>query len=263
MNRFPVRTLCLALVLSLGLLSCQRQDHPVTPTPVSSSDTSGKHIKDSLWAYYPVKGSVADSSGHNHLLTLLGGAALTYDAWGNDQEAINFNGSTNYAIITDGSLFPASDFSVSFFVMLRENRGLFFGKQDYSSARAASFNVGIDPVLAGPTTRFSITSNQASICSQVPSGGIIATNVNAFYSYAWYHVVITYSNGTMKLYTNGTLVATQTTPFQQITTCASGLFILGDWWSGGHNLMNGKMDELRIYTRAISASEVRYLFAQR
>lgn len=252
--------------LTAGLsIGCRHHDDPVTPNPapVAEGDTSGKHIKDSLWAYYPIHGSVADSSGHGHALNLMGGASLAFDQWGYDNEAINFNGSTNYALIPDGTTFPSSDFSVSFFVMLRESRGLFFGKQDYSSARAASFNVGIDPVLAGTTTRFSITSNQNDICSQTPTGGLLAVNNRTFYTSAWYHVVITFSNGTMKLYTNGSLVSTLVIPFTRINACSTGQFVLGDWWSGGHNMMNGKMDELRIYTRALKADEVTYLFNRR
>jgi hypothetical protein len=67
----------------------------------------------------------------------------------------------------------------------------------------------------------------------------------------------------MNYYVNGTLVNSQTITIKQINSCPNGQFVLGDWWSGGHALFNGKIDELRIYTRAISAEEVKYLFDKR
>jgi hypothetical protein len=244
--------------------NCKKNsDSDNSQTGNNQSNSISAHIKDSLWAYYPIKGSAADSSGHNHSLNLMNGASLIYDQWGNDNEAINFDGSSNYGIIPDGANFPSSDFSVSFFLMPRENRGFFFGKQDYNTAKAASFNVGIDNVSIGPTSRFSITSNQSQVCSQVPVSGLVILNNRNFNTFAWYHLVITFSSGAMKYYVNGVLVNSQTISISQINSCPNGQFILGDWWTGGHVYFNGKMDELRIYNRAISAEEVKYLFDKR
>jgi Concanavalin A-like lectin/glucanases superfamily len=249
--------LCLGMVTGFIALSSCKKNPPALP-----ADTVGEHINDSVWAYYPIKGGVADASGHNHALNLLSGASLTFDEWGTDNEALNFDGASNYALIPDGAAFPSSNFSLALLVMPRENRGLFLGKQDYATGKAASFNVGIDNPSYGNTPRFSITSNQAQVCSQFATSGIVCLNSRAFYPYAWYYVVCTFNNGTMKFYVNGQLVSTQTTPFQAINSCSNGQFVLGDWWSGGHNLYNGKMDEIRIYTRALSADEVTYLYNQ-
>jgi len=246
----------ISITLIISFQSCKKNKD-------SQEDIIAKHINDSLWAYYPVNGNTIDASGHNHILNLMNGATLTYDHWGNENEAINFDGNSNYAVIPDGSVFPNSSFSVSFFIMARENKGFFFGKQDYNTAKAASFNVGIDNATVGPVSRFSITTNQEQICSQYPVSGNLVINNRLFNIYAWYHLVITFDKGSMNYYVNGTLINSKKIDIIQINSCSNAQFILGDWWSGGHILFNGKMDELRIYTRAISAEEVKYLFDKR
>jgi hypothetical protein len=225
------------------------------------SDLIAQHINDSLWAYYPINGNTTDLSGHNHTLVLNNGASLTYDKNGNVQSALDFNGNENYASIADGAFFPnTSTFSVSLVVMPRANKGLFFGKQDYNTANAASFNVGIDNVTNGEAARFSITTNQDQICSQAPVSGYLLSNPSTFDPYAWYQIVVTFDRGTMKLYINGTLVNSRTINLSAINSCSNGQFILANWWSGDHNGFNGKMDDIRIYTRTLSDIEAKYLF---
>jgi len=240
--------------------SCKKEKEEPTTKP--DTDLS-KTINDSLWAYYPLNGSTNDATGNNHVLALQNGARLSYNTWGDDNGAIELDGINDYGIIQDGSVFPATNFSVSMFVMPRQNKGLFFGKQDYSTAKGASFNVGIDNPTHGNVARFSITENQSQICSQAPTNGLVLLNSKPFYSYAWYHVVMSFNNGVMKFYINGALIGTRQISFQKITACQNGQFILGSWWSGDANAFDGKLDEIRIYTRAISDQEVKYLFDKR
>jgi hypothetical protein len=254
-------TLLFTLLLStqISVSSCTKE--VTKQDTVWKSDIIGKHINDSLWAYYPIKGNISDASGNNHTLTLNNGASLSYDIHGDDLSALDFNGYENYASIADGALFPSTKaFSVSLIVMPRENKGLFFGKQDYNTGKAASFNVGIDNVINGAVARFSITSNQDRICDEIPLNGHLLSNPKVFHPFAWYHVIITFNSGTMKLYINGSLVNSQTIDIQTINSCPNGQFILANWWSGDHNGFNGKMDDIRIYTRTLSDIEVKYLF---
>ncbi|HJW17462.1 MAG TPA: LamG domain-containing protein, partial [Flavisolibacter sp.] len=261
--------LLITLLLStqIGVTSCTKETvvHDTTKVQIHDtiwkSDVIRQHINDSLWAYYPINGSTADSSGHNHTLVLNNGASLSYDKHGNEQSALNFNGNENYASIADGALFPTTGaFSVSLVVMPRVNKGLFFGKQDYNTAKGSSFNVGIDNVINGDVTRFSITSNASQICDQIPLNGYLLSNPNAFNPFAWYHIVITFKSGVMKLYVNGSLVNSRTIDVQTILGCPNSQFILANWWSGDHNGFDGKMNDIRIYTRTLSDIEAKYLF---
>ncbi len=199
-------------------------------------------LKQDLWAYYPVKGSLADSSGNNHTLTLNNGAELTYDIFGNDKSAIDFNGISAYATIPDGTTFDSQEFSVTLFVMPRENKGLFFGKQDFNTAKGATFNVGLDNVYYGFKPRFSITYNQTNICNEYADGSFVVQNSIPFQLNAWYQITITYSKGTMKLFTNGRISDSTMVENPDLTYCSSAPFILGAWWANGDNFLNGKLD---------------------
>jgi uncharacterized protein YjdB len=71
----------------------------------------------------------------------------------------------------------------------------------------------------------------------------------------WYHVAVTYDapTSTMKLYKNGTLVASSTS-VPAIST-PTGTLHIGAFNTGGY-LMQGIMDEVRIWNYARSASEI-------
>lgn len=262
-------TMLFTLLLStqIGVTSCTKEVKVHDTTEVIVRDTVwkadilAKHINDSLWAYFPIQGSTRDSSGNNRTLELRNGATLTYDKAGNDNAALNFSGSNTHAVIADGRIFPStSAFTVSLVVMPRQNSGLFFGKQDYSTAKAAAFNIGIDNVTSGSVARFSVTTNQSRLCDEIPAGGNLLLNTRSFNLNAWYHIIATFDKGTMKLYINGRLVNTRTIALQQINSCPNGAFILANWWAGDFNGFDGKMDDIRIYTRAISDTEAKYLY---
>jgi hypothetical protein len=80
-----------------------------------------------------------------------------------------------------------------------------------------------------------------------------------FSPFAWCHVVATYANGLMSLYVNNALVGTDSA--SPPAWCPGAPFLLGNWASPGTTTaFIGKMNEIRIYTRALNPKEVAYLF---
>jgi CSLREA domain-containing protein len=72
----------------------------------------------------------------------------------------------------------------------------------------------------------------------------------------WYHLAGTYDGNTLRLYRNGTEVGT---PVSIEGTVATGDgVVLGGNGSGGETLY-GRMDDVRIYNRALSATEIQAL----
>jgi RHS repeat-associated protein len=76
----------------------------------------------------------------------------------------------------------------------------------------------------------------------------------------WYHVagVIDYTGKTVKLYVNGSQAASGTTSFASNTTpdTASSSAALGAEEDGSAGFFNGMLDEVRVYSRALSADEI-------
>lgn len=272
-------TLFVACILPVSFTSCTKEKIVTDTVTVIQRDTIvktdtlididtlypawkiiGDHINDGLWAYYPINGSVYDSSGNGHILELRNGAGLAHDMWGNSSSAINLDGALGFGVIQDGVNFKSDSFSVSMFILPRERSGLVFGKQDYSNGKGASFNLGFDNVFDGERIRYSIAQNISNICNEEANGSFKCQKNELLNTYAWYHTVITYKRDTMRLYINGKLIDETLNTANKMTMCSSAPFILGSWWNGDKNLFNGKIDKLRIYERALKPEEVDYLY---
>jgi hypothetical protein len=84
-------------------------------------------------------------------------------------------------------------------------------------------------------------------------GGTGLTGTSALAANTWTHVATTFDGSTWRLYINGTQVATRAfaTPIAVSTgpLRIGGNSIWGEWWSG-------QLDEIRIYNRGLSATEI-------
>ncbi|MDD5416249.1 MAG: MerR family DNA-binding transcriptional regulator [Candidatus Daviesbacteria bacterium] len=110
------------------------------------------------------------------------------------------------------------------------------------------------------TYHFGTTSNKFSIYlyNTTPTQGSV-TGTTTVTNGVWYHVVTTYDGSKIRIYVNG--VEENSTDFSgslrsssTTTKIGAGGSYPGAWAS---YLFNGKIDEPRIYTRALSADEVK------
>ncbi len=107
---------------------------------------------------------------------------------------------------------------------------------------------GLELAPAGPALTFSYNTSQ-SVTSSALS---IPNNV-------WTHVVVTLgSGGAVTFYVNGVSVATATAAL--ITTISAHALTIGMSNSGTAIPFNGSIDDVRIYNRVLSASEVSQLY---
>jgi hypothetical protein len=158
-----------------------------------------------------------------------------------------------------GEQFPSGNISFAMKVFLRESRGLFIGKNNFDDAKGAAINIGIDPPTTGTQIRLVVPTNQATICNEISASGIVAKHSVTVPNAAWYYVAGVFENGNMRLYVNGQLVSQTAAPFNSINGCASAEFVLGNWKNDFQPALNGKLDEIRIYNRVLSAAEISYL----
>ena len=111
-------------------------------------------------------------------------------------------------------------------------------------------------------------TNAEKICSRMNIGGTYydteyaTSNLSAG---TWYHAFVTYDGETVVLYINGVSVATNTNPSGAITYTVTNPVCLGGEASDTHcasanGYMNGSLDEVRIYNRALSAGDVLKLY---
>ena len=106
---------------------------------------------------------------------------------------------------------------------------------------------------AGGSTReymFSFSNASTGFLSFGNGGGTSVSLSTAFTTGAWQHLLVTRSGSNVTVYKNGTSVGTAT---QSATGTSSANFIIGDDPDGAH--WDGLLDEVRIYNRALTATE--------
>ena len=242
----------------------QVQSKKDDPSSAPASPNFEDSLKKDLWAYFDFNNSnLSDLSGKNHHMVAVNGLKFGYDRWGNDNNALEFDGINDYAVIDSGRVFPEGNFTVSMLVMVKSAYGRIFQKGNITDAKGASFGLGFDDTNNNGYLVFNISKDN-NICT-VTTDGTNSSPLNVakvIRPYAWYNVVIQHINGVEKVYYNGMLMASQPTPNLTFKNCTSAPFNFGIWWLGDVHPFNGKLDDLRIYNRALSENEIKYLFSR-
>ena len=176
--------------------------------------------------------NVQDSSGNNNHGTLVGATYVT----GVSGQAISFDGAGDYVRIPYAGNLPQG--SVAFWLKSSGSTGntqIFF--EGDGAAYASS------PGFEGNGTKFYFHLN----------GGIY-TIPTTYSSGTWIHFVGTWDGSVCKLYKNGELVSS--------LSCGAGENGITHFYVGGRlssYSYYGLMDELKVYNRALSLSEVESL----
>ena len=184
--------------------------------------------------------AAADSSGNNNTGTLTNGPTWTTGKIGG---ALSFDGTNDYvgASVSDSNL--ATTLTLSQWV------------------KATSF-----AEFAGIISNFSDGGMKVFINSGVTGGfGVGFRKVGGSYAECfsastqlgvWYHLTVTYNTGAVNIYINGNLDKTCN---GNTTITNNSTFYIG-YNNNNDAYFKGLIDEVRIYNRALSASEVSELF---
>jgi len=198
-----------------------------------------------LLGYYPFTGNANDVSANAANLTN-NNAVLTVDRFGTANAAYSFNG-INQNLINSTPNFtfnPASSFTISFWY--NRNSTSTNGVLIMNATNAAGNFIWI--FQAGATNSQYGTNKQqfAWIWAQTAST-----------TSAWTHIVCVYSAGAMTLYKNNAQVATGTYTHTNVTSAVMPLYV---GRGVGGDFYNGKMDDIGIWNRALTACEINDLY---
>lgn len=198
-----------------------------------------------LVAYYPFNGNANDESGNNRHGSVTN-AALTLDRFGRHNKAYQFSEPSSHIQVNS---FPAfnSTFSVSTWI---NSTGTSSQNQNFScfgtvNGGLASWDIAYNH-MGGQFALFDILNG-------VMNHPEVVLNV-------WKHVCFVYSGTERKLYVDGILkkTGTVTTPF---TTKPTDVYRIGRHTNNSQQF-EGAIDDIRIYNRALSQSEITALFTE-
>ena len=200
-----------------------------------------------LVAYYPFNGNANDESGNGNHGTEVGGVALTEDRFGNANSAYEFDGINDAIRVTDH--FDYRD-QLTIAAWIRpdalnsEQRMIW---DDYG-------NPGVILGVAGDVVQFSISTEADPGLGVSVYDGIVEEQ-------EWQHLVGTYNGNEMRIYLNGVHTGqVQSTNGAIIDNGTNPASIGADSWYTDMLNFDGKIDDIRIYNRALSEAEIQALY---
>ncbi len=230
------------------------------PLVVILKNGSSPIQNDGLVLYLKMKGDVLDYSGYGNNGTAYGTLTPTADHNGNPNAAYYFNGTDSYVEVPDApSLNPTTQISISVWF-----------------CPVSFVGTGNDPIIDKPFTSFALPAYQyhfgvtGNDYWNLPSkiGFDISTNnilggavspINFYQPGNWYHLVGTYDGSYAKLYVNGALITSNSTS-GTLKDYSQNIYI--GKYGNSNNFLPGSINELRIYNRALSQTEVTSLYQQ-
>lgn len=210
-------------------------------------------LNQDLVLYLPFSGDANDLStyGNNGIVE---GASLTSDRYGNFQSAFEFNNDNDVIKIEKtSSLNLTNQFTLSVWVNLYSG--------NYNGSRI------IDNIISGSTGGYLLDifnrdrSNGYKTTIRFLGGTELMTTEELPLN-EWHHIAVSYNNGYVKIYLDGnTLAEHQENGTTSVTSVDRyiqiGNDIYGDYDT--YDPFRGKIDELRIYNRALSSYEIESL----
>jgi hypothetical protein len=182
---------------------------------------------------------------------------LTTDRFGNNNKAYYFDGTSNY-LITQASNHPTGNVTVTYSAWLYYSSNLTIGQHasvvdvgnsgdSYPSNRSA--------ILIWKNTSY---NDLFTYCSQA--------NDYAFYNYIinnnqWMHIVMAKTSTNVKLYINGSFVGQGSIGSgQNVTSTKISIGGSGNFQHANGECLQGKIDDVRIYNRVLTDSEILQLY---
>jgi hypothetical protein len=214
-----------------------------------------------LGAYFPFTGNANDASGNNNNPSF-NNATLTADHLGIPNSAYHFNGINNYIRIPNSPTLNSTN-TLSICAWVRPT-GFYTGPCHGNSVIMKGDNDLLPGNYLmryddGPYSNFNNCSNPLTIINENFYGGGVAVGAPGYAPYIvpneWHSVVVTYDGVSARLYVDCVLKAT-TSQSGATFTNSYDLF-LGHLNNPGFPYwLNGDIDEVRIYNRAINQDEV-------
>lgn len=217
-------------------------------------------LTNGLVAYYPFDGNANDASGNGRNGTITG-TTFVPDRLNNPASAIRF-ASVNDNVVVGNSLHPQGEVTVTYSCWVRV-----FDSLQNDTVHMSIINCGFGgivnarselnmgrPLPIGSPFSFGYTGEGNDAAPGYNTTTFVDTNV-------WHQIVITKYNTNLVFYIDGNVVGSANTqPGQNVTSQQLNIGWDGTttWHSGEH--FYGSLDDVRIYSRALSASEVQQLY---
>lgn len=205
-----------------------------------------------LLAYYPFSGNSNDATVNGYHPIVVNNVTLTADVCGNMNSAYLFNGSNSYIELPSTPFIGLNKFSYCFWIKAAPQATIGHGVP--FSVGESSFGYGQAVTLNAANFLFAGSYNSGS----TPLQSYVTSTTLSFNH--WHYVVMTRDSVDVRMYVDGVQTATVINQYTngQTASYGSNLPIRATIGCRPTNTyyFNGAIDEVRVYNRVLSASEV-------
>lgn len=200
----------------------------------------GQNIEDGLVAHYPFNGNANDESGNGNN-GIVNGASLTSDRNGESNSSYYFDGTNDYIKI-EHSFNSTKEVSISVWISI----------DSYTS----DFQAIVSSDKGGKYVHLQAhTKGNAAVYTN--SSSILLKPISPIPFKTWRHIVLTSKSGNIKIYEDGNVISNSNRHYSNIIS--TNVINIG----AGHlnkRFFKGKIDDIRIYNRALNKSEITALY---
>lgn len=220
-------------------------------------------LNTNLAAHYTFSGN-ATNLANPSVATTVNGAILSEDRFGAKNESYSFNGTSDF-ISTSTSIMPLGSSARSFSIWVNFNKPSLLQDRVYNdwtaligygnnTSSCGAMNLLID---ANNTPYAQATSINGNACTFVKSDTVLQNGV-------WQHISFVFGDS-LRVYVNGKLKGKSTSIAQNnYNTIDNGIFYIGRMLNlvvpTQKYFLNGKLDDLRVYKKALTADEIKNLY---
>jgi len=212
---------------------------------------TGSIPTDSLVAYYPFSGNANDASGKG-VNGVVNGATLSTDRFGGIGSAYYFNGSSKISLGTQ-DLNTKQSFSICAWFQNKKTTYSVIAEQWDGVSAKAPWVLGI-----GGNTQATLTTN-VGVCTNESSNWqmIYEPLVDTI---GWHFLVLTYNVSSNKIYCALDGLIKDSLNVQTVLDINMNITIGGNNGSNSSDYFKGSIDDIRIYSRALNATEIQTTF---
>ena len=228
-----MKTLYILIAIVLCLFCSKNEIYSQAPT-------------NGLVAYYPFNGGAADESGSGRNGIISGGIVLTNDRFGNANKAYSFNGSNSAINVSNWNILTGNS---------ARTMSLWFKTNTPTITQIMLSWGGNNNSLSNYLGLF-VYPNFIYVGFAGYNNDLFIQNPFQYFDNRWHLMLVTFDGNVMNLYFDGVLLNTRTG--MSLITGSSKLTFGSHYL--GTDFFNGSLDDIRIYDRALTATEVQQTY---
>jgi hypothetical protein len=225
-----------------------------------TSIASAQSWTNGLVSFYPFNGSANDTVGTNN--GTVQNAILTSDRFNDPNSAYYFNGSNSAVDLPPVTFNNLNSGTIANWLFLNRNtQEVVFAKQHDGVNSYGVFTVGFYPNSSGGPT----VGNAGRLYFHNQNYATLASSSSLLSTGQWYHVAVTFSSTNCNFYINGVLAGSLSGNFSIPNDTSPTTTSIGSWEEdlglGQYATLSGKINDVRLFSRALASNEVAQLYA--